>query len=341
MSRRVRCPETYKRKSHYIPPIEEGGTGALGAFNSSGSTGEAGQTGQTGKTGETGNTGQTGETGALGATGSDITGATGKTGASVVGSTGFSSGTGSSGNAGKTGVTGVTGMTGSTGKTGFTGAVVSGVVISGATGAPGEDALVPGREGAAGADGLGIVGPPGFSPVIIMGFSSGPEMNFSNLIRDGAIFNTYAYIAQGSFGYQDLVGIVPVIDLTNVDQTAFVVPIDITITEFYANFLLTNYFTGTIVVSMSARLYVAVDPDLDLFAPIPETSIILSPSIQPGITTTPARLYANTGPTPIGVDVAAGSRLLVVFNVIGFPTVTQNITVNGSATAGISMTSGF
>lgn len=246
----------------------------------------------------TGSNGETGPTGPTGPTGE--TGPTGPTGAT--GETGPTGPTGPTGDTGPTGPTGPTGATGPTGPTGATGETGP----TGPTGPAGGAALIP--------------------------FASGEPVVLSTLANGNAGIG--AFVGFGSAA-PSLTALGLNIDLTGsalgpTINFAFSVPRDCVITELAA------YFSVTVGVALAsgtlnvvAQLYQSTTPDNTFtqvpgaLVQIPFTGVITLGDFGSGI-------------TPLNVNVAAGTRLLLAF-ALESESVPGAETLIGYASAGLAL----
>ncbi|WP_324777901.1 exosporium glycoprotein BclB-related protein [Virgibacillus senegalensis] len=233
---------------------------------------------------------------------------------SVVGPTGPTGPTGPAGATGATGPTGPTGPAGVTGATGPTGAAG----VTGATGATGP---------------AGVTGAPGAGAIIP--FASGAPVVLTTIL--GGLAGTTSLVGFGSSntGVELLDG--GQIDITGAGATilnfAFSVPRDGTITSIEAYFSTTASVGLTGDITINAQLYRSPDPATNIFDPIPETLVTLSPDITAPITIGEISRGSVTG---LDTLVTEGDRLLLVFSATASG-ISLVGTVAGYASAGVAI----
>lgn len=270
--------------------------------------GPTGSTGPTGPIGPIGPQGPQGLQGIQGATGP--TGSTGVTG--PIGPQGIQGVQGLQGAQGSTGATGVTGPTGATGATGPTGATgATGLSITGPTG----------PTGATGATAIANA---------IIPFSSGRPITLTT--NNENVDGVASFIGFGN-GTASNIALAPSLNLTNLDNYSFSMPVTGTITSFAAYFSTSTPLdlTGT-TATITARIYRSTTND-NIFNEIPGAVITLSPNLTGNVIegTSVKGIIQN-----LNIAVTAETRLLVVFSSRSAGERFQN-SIQGYASAGISI----
>ena len=124
--------------------------------------------------------------------------------------------------------------------------------------------------------------------------------------------------------------------LNNVDDNAFVVPRNGTITSvaaFFSNRATVNV-PNNVTATIRAQLWKSKndDPKENTFVPIPGTLVLLAPNLA-GLV--PSDSSFSVVGTPLSEAVLAGVRLIMVFTVVA-PGDSGALAINGVASAGIT-----
>ncbi|QTM99580.1 bclB domain-containing protein [Sediminibacillus dalangtanensis] len=227
---------------------------------------------------------------------------------SVVGPTGPTGPTGATGPTGPIGPTGATGPTGPIGPTGATGPTGP-TGPAGVTGAPGAGAIIPYASG---------------TPVVLTTVLGG-LVGTTSLVGFGSSNTGVELLGTGQ------------IDITGAGGTAlnfaFSVPREGTITSIDAYFSTTASVDLIGDITINAQLYRSPDPATNIFDPIPETLVTLTPDITAPITIGEISRGSLDG---LNVPVTEGDRLLLVFSATASGIELAG-TVAGYASAGVAI----
>lgn len=197
---------------------------------------------------------------------------------------------------------------------------------TGATGPRGPRGI-PGPEGPQGPE--GPEGPAG--PGAIIPFASGDPVIMTTIL--GGLIGTTSILGFGSSttGVSIVGG---VIDITAIENMAFSVPRDGTITSIAA------YFSTTLAldlvgstVTLTAQLYQSTTPD-NTFSPIPGATVTLAPSLT-GIV--PIGTPSNGITSDLSIPVTAETRLMIVFSAEVTAGLDIATVITGYASAGLAI----
>jgi BclB C-terminal domain-containing protein len=185
---------------------------------------------------------------------------------------------------------------------------------------------IPGPPGPPGP--VGPPGPPG--PGAIIPFASGPLATLTTVL--GGLAGTQALLGFGSNEVATVVG--GIIDTTGLNNVAFSMPRDGTITSIAAYFSVGAAVSliGT-EVTISAQLYSSVTPD-DTFTPSAGTVVDLAPPLTGLISVGDIASGLLTG---LAIPVTAGTRLLMVFSAAVTGGIDLAALITGYASAGVSI----
>lgn len=234
---------------------------------------------------------------------------------------------------GATGVNGATGATGATGLAGPTGASIPGRTgATGATGATGSTgatgAQIPGPTGNTGPTGFqgpsgptGQTGPTGLGAIVP--FASGIPITMING-RGGAV-------GFGNSGSVDIIAGTITIGTTNIQNFAYSMPRNGTVTSISAYFSTVFEFTLVSPVTITAQLYISTTPN-NTFTAVPGAVVTLTPALPIGII--PVGTITRGSITGLSIPITIETRMLIVFTSSTLP---SGLTVTGYASAGMSI----
>lgn len=174
--------------------------------------------------------------------------------------------------------------------------------------------------------------PPSFSGGgAIIPFSSGVTPAVLTFVL-GGLLSTSSLVGFGN-AFPGITLLGGLIDTTGLVNIAFTAPRSGTITSIYANFqeILGLDLLGS-TATVTATLYRAI-PGTAIFAPIPGATVVLQPSIT-GVVSAGTIL---SGATSLAAPVAAGDRLMMVFNATITGGVPVAAVLTGNASAGVNI----